>query len=73
MDDYQITDEVQCPKCGNEITHYRTCQNFDCDDGYCDANEKDPINYMPGEIIYKCKQCNGTGIESWCPKCGAGL
>ena len=69
MDDYEISDEP-CPKCKHDITHWRLC---DCDDGYCDAHDGDPINYMPGEIEYLCHTCKGTGVVSWCPSCGANL
>ena len=72
MDDYQISDDP-CPKCEHDITHWRLCDNLDCDDGYCDAHERDPVNYMPGEIEYLCHTCKGTDVVSWCPSCGANL
>lgn len=71
MEDYDV-DEGKCPKCGHETIHSRTCNNF-CDDGWFDEADDDPINFCPGESERKCSECRGTGIEVWCPKCGANL
>lgn len=71
-DDYQLSDTV-CPKCGHEPTHYRTCSNFGCEDGYIDDWEDDAINFSMGESYSMCQECWGTGIEKWCPKCGTDL
>ena len=65
--DYEVEYDYPCPKCGNEFTHWRYCE---CDDGSIDLSNEDPINYMPGEWEI-CYDCGGTGIQSWCPKCGA--
>jgi len=35
-----------------------------------DSNDDDPINYVPGEMIYRCKECKGAGTVTWCPECG---
>ena len=72
MDDYNIND-TPCPKCGNGYTHDRPCQGMNCDDGYCDEYEDDPINFAPGEEYTECEECHGTGWEHWCPKCGYDL
>jgi len=72
MEDYEIDDETSCPKCGGEI-HYRDCDNIACDDGYIDESFDDPINFLEGELEYRCPDCHGTGIISWCSKCGAEL
>jgi hypothetical protein len=38
-----------------------------------DDGEDDPVNFLPGELMVDCDDCNGTGVETWCPKCGANL
>lgn len=72
MDDYEIDDECSCPKCGRNPIHRRDCTNF-CNEGYFDESDDDPINFSPGESYEKCPECNGTGVEVWCPHCGANL
>ena len=69
---YEIDDETPCPKCGNDVTHYRSCTNFNCNDGYEYLYEEDPLWYSPGEYK-KCQECNGTGVEIWRPNCGENL
>lgn len=71
-DDYEIHDDVSCPKCGHDRLHSRDCTNW-CDEGYIDENEDDPINFRPGESLRRCPECRGTGIEWWCPSCGENL
>ena len=66
--DYDI-DELPCPVCDNPYTHYRFC--CECEDGFIDEHEDDPINFAPGESLVMCRECYGEGIERWCPKCGA--
>lgn len=68
MDDYDI-DDLPCPACGNEITHSMLCR--ECDDGWNDEYDDDPINFTPGESYMRCRECDGEGIQRWCPKCGA--
>jgi hypothetical protein len=72
MEDYEIETDVNCPKCGHSPLHSRDCINW-CDDGYFDESEDDPINFMPGEYETICSECNGTGVERWCPNCGENL
>ena len=72
MADYDIDYDCSCPKCGHSPTHSRDCINW-CNDGVLDMSDDDPINFAPGEIIYPCPDCKGTGIERWCPNCGAEL
>ena len=54
MEDYELED-VACPKCDHHPIHSRDCSNIHCNDGY---------------IIERCPDCNGIGIERWCPSCG---
>ncbi len=70
MDDYEIND-LPCPACGNNFTHSRGCTVIHCEDGWIDEYEDDPINFSPGEELLECQECHGTGVEQWCPKCGA--
>jgi hypothetical protein len=69
-DDYQL-DDVPCPACGHSPTHSRGCSVLDCEDGFIDDSHDDPINFAPGEELTACHECSGTGIERWCPECGA--
>lgn len=73
MEDYEVDYESSCSKCGHSPIHHRDCTNLFCEDGYIDESENDPINFMPGESLYGCEECRGTGIEVWCPNCGANL
>ena len=70
-DDIEIAD-IDCPKCGN-YTNRKPCFAIHCEDGYIDESEYDPINYVPGELYFKCDECNGHGSFLWCPKCGYDL
>jgi hypothetical protein len=72
-EDYQLDDTTECPKCGHLPTHYRHCIEMYCEDGYVDEYHSDPINFMEGEGYCICRECWGTGIEHWCPKCGHNL
>jgi len=67
-EDYEY-DDTPCPKCGAEPTHWRRCTEIDCDDGFIDLYDEDPINEDPG-TFRTCPECQGTGIHHWCPKCG---
>lgn len=71
MIDYELDDESVCPQCGNEYIHYRTCN--ECEDGFIDEYEDDAINYAPHTEYRRCSECLGTGLQQWCPKCGADL
>lgn len=70
-EDYEIDYEQECPKCQITYSHYRNCDNIYCNDGMCDMNDEDPINYpSPGIDVYPCKECKERGIIEWCPSCG---
>lgn len=71
--DYEIDYDEHCPKCNRTPVHWRHCNQIGCDDGYIDMHEyDDPLWWDPGEYEI-CDECNGTGIEKWCPGCGANL
>lgn len=72
MNDYELSDN-ECPKCGASETHYRHCDTIGCEDGFIDEYETDAINFSPGESYEMCRECWGTGIQAWCPTCGADL
>jgi DnaJ-class molecular chaperone len=67
-DDYEYDDEA-CPKCGHSPTHRRECG--ECDEGYVNRYEEDPMWYDDEDV--PCDECNGTGWQRWCPKCGHSL
>lgn len=69
MSDYDIYD-LYCPKCQCN-THSRDCTEWGCEEGFHDESEEDYCE--PGTIMVKCQECNGTGIERWCPQCGENL
>ena len=71
MEDYEIDGEKKCPKCGHEQSHYRDCDNLNCEDGVSDENFDDAINSpVEGRDVYTCPECKGIGIIEWCPNCG---
>jgi len=70
MEDYEIDYETICPFCGNKWVHFRGCT--DCNDGYIDLYNEDPLWFRPGQTE-KCHKCSGTGVEIWCPECGSDL
>lgn len=70
MDDYELDTDSCCPQCGHEPIHYRRCAGLHCDDGWIDETEFDPNE---GDPHVRCEECHGTGIERWCPGCGADL
>lgn len=72
MSDFELDDDA-CPRCNHSPTHARPCEQWDCDDGYIDEHSDDPINYAPGQSYTVCRDCHGTGIEKWCPRCGLDL
>jgi len=70
--DYEV-DYDECPKCNREPIHWRHCNQANCDVGYIDMHVyDDPLWWDEGEYEV-CDECNGTGIEKWCPGCGANL
>lgn len=69
MNDYDIHDG-ECPECGSDTLHSRGCQNFACEMGMIDEHHDDPVNFAPGSFLEICRDCYGTEVEIWCPKCG---
>lgn len=67
--DYEF-DDRECLKCGHSPTHSRECSQCHGDGGF-DCYDEDPINFSPGEQIEPCEVCSESGIEHWCPECGA--
>lgn len=65
-DSQEVWQGIKECRCGHLLWHHH-CDSG-CDDGWIDAHEEDAINYSPGEEI-RCRQCRGTGIVSWCPRC----
>lgn len=71
MEDYEIDFDTCCPKCEHDRIHFRHCIGISCNDGYIDISAD---YYMTeGSMTIKCDECKGTGIERWCPSCGAEL
>lgn len=70
--DYEYSD-CECPACGHTPTHERDC--YDCEDGEeCDCCDDicQGLGYcIHGDGMITCRECHGTGIVRWCPKCGA--
>jgi len=50
--------------CGEQM-EYEVCPVCD-GDGYFDCYEEDPINFSPGEIWEKCRECDGKGFLLLC-------
>jgi len=63
--------EICCPECGESPIRGRSCSGLFCENGYIDESEDDPINFMPGQRLIPCDECNGTGYTRWCPNCNA--
>ena len=70
MEDYDFHDD-ECPSCRHHPTHIRDCDQMGCEEGYIDVSEEDYLE--EGTNYIKCRECNGTGIQHWCPKCGHDL
>ncbi len=70
-DNYDIDDELQCPNCGHSPLHSRRCDNIHCYNGFIDESDEDYCK--EGTVMVPCDECQGTGIERWCPKCSANL
>lgn len=68
--DYEI-DDIECAKCGHHSTHSRRCSEITCEEGYIDESDEDFL--LPGTNMAQCETCKGSGIERWCPSCGADL
>lgn len=62
MEDYEL-DDLYCPDCGHQ-TKSRHCSEITCEEGGI---------LLPGTNIVTCENCQGTGIERWCPSCGKDL
>ena len=75
IDDYDDLDylDTPCPRCGEFAVQSRRCDEWDCDDGWIDESEDDPVNFAPGESLVMCRECFGTGVVRWCSKCGCDL
>jgi predicted RNA-binding Zn-ribbon protein involved in translation (DUF1610 family) len=52
-----------CQRCG-EMKVWEDCDQ--CDDGYVEVYDEDPLWYDPGDIE-RCHQCNGAGGWRVCP------
>ncbi len=71
MDDGIVYDySSECPHCGCSPICWRHCTEIGCEEGFMDESDNDPINYVPGELLYRCSECNGAGNVTWCPECG---
>lgn len=73
LDDELDHDDMPCPACGAHEVRSRGCDAVDCEDGYIDEYEQDPLNFSPGEEYTVCSECLGTGILRWCAKCGCDI
>lgn len=72
-DDYEI-DDLPFPACGNSTTH--SCDCIECDEMNEEVICCDDICVGSGHCIHgdgmgPYRNCNGTGIQRWCPACGA--
>jgi hypothetical protein len=73
-DDFGDDEPISCPACGHSPTRSRHC-------GVCGGEGTRELQDAPeewGEDIMAeenrligCRECDSTGIERWCPKCGA--
>jgi hypothetical protein len=70
--DYEIDYDEACPKCGHTPIHWRECTQLGCEDGWISRYEEDPLWYDEDDLEM-CDECWGTGIEKWCPACGADI
>lgn len=73
MEGFEQDFELNCPRCGHSPLHNRDCTELLCNDGFIDDYNDDPINFFEGESEHLCPECNGTGVEWWCPNCGENL
>lgn len=58
-----------CKKCGGDL-EWIDCWQHDCEDGWYDLHDEDPINYEPGDRA-RCNECDGNGGWSVCRACEA--
>ena len=72
-DDFWEHLDTPCPNCGAHAVRSKSCEEWDCDDGWIDEHEDDPINFAPGEEYVMCDECCGTGNVTWCTKCGCDI
>lgn len=72
MDDYEVDYELHCCECGHSPLHNRDCAEFDCEDGFREYFFDDIEIPGMGDMV-ECEECRGTGVEWWCPNCGANL
>lgn len=72
LDDFEEDYDTPCPSCRHVPTRYRDCNAIGCEDGYIDLYEDDPLWYDE-EDVEVCRECNGTGVQRWCPACGADI
>lgn len=63
----QEYDARVCDKCGSDL-EWVECHMIDCEDGWYDEYEEDPINCSPGDYR-KCGECGGEGGWFFCPCC----
>lgn len=71
--DHEADYDLECPECGNQAVNWRTCVEIHCVDGWIDLHASDdPLWYDEGDVEM-CIECQGTGIEHWCPACGENL
>lgn len=72
-DDWEYSD-CECPVCGHTPMHEQDCtacnemhEECDCCDDICQGRGE----CIHGDGMIPCRECQGTGIVRWCPKCGA--
>lgn len=56
-----------CAKCGGEM-EWADCWMIDCEDGYYDIYDEDPVNNSPGDMA-TCQECGGRGGWWFCRSC----
>jgi hypothetical protein len=63
--DDEVTElyDVRCPRC-SEPVRQRQCTALDCEDGYFDGYEDDPLWYDPGDLV-RYSECGGKGVVRW--------
>ncbi len=68
MNEFDYNDD-ECPSCRHRPTHIRDCD--ECEQGLIDISDEE--FQIEGTSYIKCSNCNGQGVEHWCPKCGYDL
>jgi hypothetical protein len=74
MDDDVQIDDLACPACGHHETRSQPCH--ECDEAHEEVVCCDDLCVGSGRCIHgdgmaPCRECSGTGIQRWCPKCAA--